>query len=274
MWEGGTRVVAAIYSPLIKSPQRVSNEFMHVTDLLPTLTAAANISFKDSSIDGVNQWNTISSGVPTSRQEILYNIENVFGYSAVMKDGWKLVNGTDEIEYSNWFGSSGTENGNFTFESYASKVLNSDAAKSLPELSIEKIRKLRDEATVKCEKNTKAIACNPLIAPCLFNILDDPCEQNNLADSHSPQTEYLIKRLDHHIKEMLPSRRRFSDVNCDPANFNYTWTWWQEDEIESKRDSEIILIAAICILLAVAFTSFLFAKFSKKTGSLKIMSKK
>jgi arylsulfatase A-like enzyme len=62
MWEGGCRVVAAIYSPLIKSPQRVSHELMHVTDLLPTLAAIANITIKDSSIDGVNQWETISIG--------------------------------------------------------------------------------------------------------------------------------------------------------------------------------------------------------------------
>jgi arylsulfatase B len=211
--------------------------------------------------------------VPTKRQEILYNIENVFGYSAVMKDGWKLVNGTDSEEYSNWFGSSG-ENVSISFESYASKVLNSDAAKSLPELRIEMIRKLRDEATVKCEKNTKAVKCSPLIAPCLFNIIDDPCEQNNLADLHPAKTEFLITRLDKHYKEMLPSRRRFTDINCDPVNFNYTWSWWQKDESESKHDLEIYLVVAICILLAVAFTSFICAKFNKKTGSLKIMAKK
>lgn len=274
MWEGGCRVVAAIYSPLIKSPQRVSNEFMHVTDLLPTLAAAANFSIKDSSIDGVNQWGTISTGVPTTREEILYNIESVYGYSAVMKDGWKLVNGTDDMKYSNWLGSSGTENANFIFEDYASKVLNSDAAKSLPELSIEKIRKLREEATVKCEKKVNPTPCNPLIAPCLFNIIDDPCEQDNLADVNSAQTEFLILRLDQHLKETLPTRRRLTDISCDPVNFNYTWTWWQKDEIESKRANEIIIIIAACILLAVAFMSFLIVRFNRKTGSLKIMTKK
>jgi arylsulfatase B len=272
MWEGGCRVAAAMYSPLIKSPQRVSNEFMHVTDLLPTLAAAANITINNPTLDGFNQWPMISEGAPTARKEILYNIENVFGYSAIMNDGWKLVNGTDEIEYATWLGVSGTENVNITFESYASRLLNSDAAKSLPELTINTIRRLRDEATVKCAANSKANDCNPLIAPCLFNIIDDPCEQNNLADSHAAKAEFLIARLDKHIKEMLPSRRRFTDVACDPINFNYTWNWWEEDETP-HHDSELIILIAVGVLVAAAFMCILFAKFNKKTGKLKIMKK-
>ncbi|KAJ8946527.1 hypothetical protein NQ318_004663 [Aromia moschata] len=40
-WEGAMRNIAAIWSPLIKRPQRVSNHFMHITDWLPTFYAAA-----------------------------------------------------------------------------------------------------------------------------------------------------------------------------------------------------------------------------------------
>lgn len=41
VFDGATRGVAAIWSPLIKNPQRVSNEFMSVVDWLPTFLSAA-----------------------------------------------------------------------------------------------------------------------------------------------------------------------------------------------------------------------------------------
>jgi hypothetical protein len=49
------------------------------------------------------------------------------------------------------------------------------------------IQALRNEAEVVCDSvslymRTGRAECKPLIAPCLFNIRNDPCEQNNLAD--------------------------------------------------------------------------------------------
>jgi arylsulfatase A-like enzyme len=41
--EGGTRLAAAIWSPLIKHKQRVSDAMMHMVDVLPTLCSAAGM---------------------------------------------------------------------------------------------------------------------------------------------------------------------------------------------------------------------------------------
>lgn len=41
LWEGGVRGAGLLWSPLIKQPQRVSQQFMHISDWLPTLLSAA-----------------------------------------------------------------------------------------------------------------------------------------------------------------------------------------------------------------------------------------
>lgn len=43
---------------------------------------------------------------------------------------------------------------------------------------------LRDIADVKCDASDEvapAVECKPLEAPCLFNVVTDPCERRNLA---------------------------------------------------------------------------------------------
>jgi len=49
------------------------------------------------------------------------------------------------------------------------------------------IQTLRNDAEVICDSlsvyaHAEKPKCKPLIAPCLFNIRNDPCEQHNLAD--------------------------------------------------------------------------------------------
>lgn len=41
LWEGGVRGTGLIWSPLLQSKQRVSNQTLHITDWLPTLYHAA-----------------------------------------------------------------------------------------------------------------------------------------------------------------------------------------------------------------------------------------
>lgn len=45
LWEGGVRGATCIWSPLIKTAPKVSNDLMHVSDWLPTLYAAAGIYY-------------------------------------------------------------------------------------------------------------------------------------------------------------------------------------------------------------------------------------
>lgn len=273
IWEGGCRVVACVYSPLIKASNRVSKEFIHVADLLPTLAGAANIEINDKSLDGINQWETIAGNYPSPRNEILYNIENINGYSAIVHEGWKLVNGSENINNSNWFGSSGIYY-NISFDSYVKNILESDTSKHLPGLNSALIQSLRLDATLKCTYNQEISKCNPLKAPCLFNLIEDPCEQNNLAESHKAKLDFLQSRLSFHIKNVLPTRRRFKDAKCDPINFNNTWNWWQDDERDINDQTTVFFknqyVYAFCIFIFAILSCIVFMKNNNKNRPIKL----
>lgn len=245
---------------------------MYVTDILPTLAAAANFTI-DREIDGLSQWKTIAEDSPSPRQEILYNIENSVGYSAIVHEGWKLLNGTENINNAGWLGDVGLSKVNASFESYFDDVLKAEASKGLPQLKFEDVRVLRSEATVKCDENKFAVKCNPLQKPCLFNIIEDPCEQNNLANSHPLKVEFLVSKLNKHFEKIVPSMRRPSDPNCDPGRFNNTWTWWQDIEANEKSQDYLPFVYTLmlcCILFAFSLTLFL--KYKSQSNKSKFLT--
>jgi hypothetical protein len=272
VWEGGNRVAACAYSSDIKFKSELRNEFIHVTDLLPTLLSYANITnATDDSIDGVNQWNMISNNEPSARTEMLYNIEPVLGFSAIMSDGWKLVNGTENLNYSHWFGSDGSEvDENAYFES----VVNSKAAKSINKVNVEDMKKMRGEATMKCDENIIINYCNPLEEPCLFDIVSDPCERNNLAQKYPAKVKFLLSRLEQYILEMVPSARQKPDPNCDPKLHDFQWTFWQDEDLIATDENKFKLIKYFLYPLCLIVIIFvIFSYIRMKTQSLYQCSK-
>jgi len=85
-----TRVCALANWPgHIKPGSRVDG-LIHVVDLYPTFAALAGASTaKYKPLDGVNVWDTIATGQPSPRIEIVYDLEP---YRAALRQGdWKLV---------------------------------------------------------------------------------------------------------------------------------------------------------------------------------------
>lgn len=197
------------------------------------MASIANISITDESLDGINQWESISVKEPTKRNEILYQIESVLGFSGLMIDGWKLVNGSENLNFSGWLGGSG-DYVETSFEEYFSMLKSSSAFKSLPKIESEVIKELMKKASTMCNKNTPVTKCEPRTSPCLFNIIDDPCEMNNLAESFPQKVEFLLNGLKRYSNVMVPSIRKFSDPLCDPKNFNNTWNWWRKDDANDE----------------------------------------
>jgi arylsulfatase A-like enzyme len=89
VYEGGTRVVAVANWPGHVKPG-VVNDMMHIVDIHPTFARLAGAQLGENKpLDGLDVWSTISEGSPSSRTEMVYNVEP---YRArVRKGDWKLV---------------------------------------------------------------------------------------------------------------------------------------------------------------------------------------
>lgn len=233
-WEGAVRNLGFIYSPLIKKNQRVFDGYFHVADILPTFASAAGV--KINKVDGLDQWNALVNGVKSPRKEVLVVLDNIDDYSGLIADEWKLVNGSVKRfngSFDNYLGSveefpSPSNYVDLVLSSTVGKVLGSSINNKL---TTEKISKLREKATINCSDAKNPInACNVLSKPCLFNILNDPCERKNLAEIYPAVLGKMLKRLKVLVNEAVPVRRTFiSDRQCDPNLHNGTWTSWIGD---------------------------------------------
>lgn len=93
--------------------------------------------------------------------------------------------------WDGWYGPSGREQ--TTGHRYdLNEVMASLAGRAVSRVGIpltsSNIETLRKEAEVMCDSPSKSAhsarsECKPLVAPCLFNVKNDPCEQNNLANT-------------------------------------------------------------------------------------------
>ncbi|KAJ8979205.1 hypothetical protein NQ317_016840 [Molorchus minor] len=262
-WEGAMRNIAAIWSPLIKHPQRISNHFMHISDWLPTFYSAADKN-ELPDLDGVNMWEAISEGSPSPRTELIYNIDDIFNYAAIRRGDWKYLYGsTNGGKGDKWFGGSDQSDvyhydqnlvlaskvsttlaGVITYQQIKEKNINirlhrtaNFSTKLLDEIKIEK---LRDAATIKCKEiNTNELPehnkCNLLAGPCLFNIAEDPCERINLLLENPDKVRELKEAIEEYRKTAVPPRNVPRDPNADPLRWNNTWTNWQDYESITKE---------------------------------------
>ncbi|CAG9762811.1 unnamed protein product [Ceutorhynchus assimilis] len=221
LWEGGIRGAALLWSPLIKTPSRVSTQLMQIVDWLPTLLTAAggtnNHDLKD--LDGQSIWNALSHNIESPRHEILHNIDDIYGNAALMLDNWKLIQGTTyEGAWDNWYGPSGRN------QPYNTSLIHQSlVGKALRSISDSTINRLRSEATVQCG-NATVVPCDPIKAACLFDIAKDPCEYINLADKYPNVVETLKLKLQQYNASAVPPGNLPLDPRGDPKHWNYVFT--------------------------------------------------
>jgi len=103
LYEGGTRAIGFVHSPLLKKKGYITRNLMHAVDWLPTLLSAvgqndANVK----ELDGISHWNALSKGLKSQRDEIVYNIKESPFMAALRFGKYKLIWGS-RTEKNTWF---------------------------------------------------------------------------------------------------------------------------------------------------------------------------
>ncbi|XP_055624076.1 arylsulfatase B [Toxorhynchites rutilus septentrionalis] len=237
LWEGGVRAAGFIWSPLIEESRRVSHQTIHITDWLPTLLKAAgyNITALPRDLGGINVWKQLQNGDRTERNQILHNIDDIWGSAALTVNNWKLLKGTNyNGQWDQWYGPAGDRD----IKSYNLSAITSsptgtvlNAMKMLPSQDV--ILKLREEATIQCT-NEKRNGCKPLEKPCLFDVERDPCENENLAGQYPEILEMMLVKLDEYNATALPPGNQPLDRRGDPKFWGYTWHNFGDDLLTPK----------------------------------------
>lgn len=201
----------------------------HVSDWLPTLLHATGFNINLTSIDGINQWNSISKAMPSTRKELPINIDEKIGYAAIIVDKYKLINGTtDNGQYDQWMGL--LDKTEIVTGDYESMIRNSNSFQILQsmiknETAVINIASMRESATLTCSLVMQN-ECNPLVSPCLFDLNQDPCESNNIARSSPHRLDELLQRLNELQRDMIPMGNKPLDPFSNPLYHNDTWGWW------------------------------------------------
>lgn len=240
----------------MKRRQRVSNQLIHISDWLPTFAKLAGINV-DGKIDGKNVWGALSYNLESPRREILAHHDSSAPYMAYISENFKLVSGsTYKGKYDQWLSKEiDSSEGNATFEhAYSQAILSSEVGQALLKFSSTKknqthnyvgttsdmisddeINEIRAKAKVSCNgftpptDNSSAKSCNPLVAACLFDIHNDPCETTNLASQFPDIVKKLQLKLDYYGRIAKPVRNKPGDPRSNPADFDGCWTWWYDE---------------------------------------------
>lgn len=164
LYEGGVRVVSlAAWDGHIK-PGSVVKEPMHMVDLFPTLMKLAGAASAPAHpLDGRDIWPVISEGKPSPHEDLLLNTVGRSG--AVRMGDWKLVRNGKSGEDDEGEGTAATT---------------------------------RED---KQRKRREARNAPDVIE--LFNIVTDPSEKNNLAETQPEKVKELLQRLDKYSSEAV-----------------------------------------------------------------------
>lgn len=211
---------------------------------MPTFLNLAKAPQLPQNIDGVDQWDVLSGPVaeetPSARQEILHNMDPdaEAGYVSYLRgDGYKYVNGTTSGNaYGGWLGLE--RDVWISREEYVMQVKSSKAWSALNEFAIknltqEDIIALRGVEFCREGDEQPSVTCDPLVAPCLFNVFEDACERNNLADVETGILREMEDAVNQWKLEEVPINNQPLDPMSNPEFHGNSWSSWKDDLYET-----------------------------------------
>ncbi|XP_020899733.1 arylsulfatase J isoform X1 [Exaiptasia diaphana] len=214
LWEGGVRVPGFVLGSMIQKSGGEINDLIHVTDWYPTLIKLAGGTTKDDNIDGVDQWDVLSKGTPSTRQEILVNID----YAPDLSGEQYSPRG-------------------FTYYSGAAiRVGDMKLLHKCPNGSWYKLPEDGNQAPTE-ERFTKERI--PYFEFALYNVTADPEERYELSTQYPDIVEKLFKRLKYYNSTAVKSRLQPEDPESlrIAAKYGRWEPWKNEGEVTSTAGS-------------------------------------
>lgn len=214
---------------------------IHLTDFFPTFNSLLNAGFKiEKSIDGIDQSEILKKPFTVDRKDQLRNTIEVIGagrwsYSAVFRDEFKYVKDSNwGGVWDLWYGTN--DNVDVNADKYFDNLRKSKTWKAIKStVSESQIEDFKNAAKVSCAHDSEVNKCYLLEKPCLFNIFDDPCEQNNLAENpkFANKLQEMKDFYNKVVAGIVPARRVAAEPRSNPVNWDGTWTWYM-DLLEGK----------------------------------------
>lgn len=204
VFEGGTRAAAFVVGAGLEKTQYTYTGLMHAVDWHPTIVAAAGGSeplVKSEDMDGLNQWEAISTGSESQRTELVYNLDNALfaqqGHAAIRVGDFKLIQGFPG-PFSDWYLPDQIYEENFDSQNenvFYQKIAEADAPRQL--------------GFFKGEG--------------LYNLKDDPTEHNDLSELFPNVVTQLKDKLDVYRKSLVEPKKFVPDPKSNPDNFGGYW---------------------------------------------------
>lgn len=194
LYEGGSRAAAFIHSPLLNETGYTYNGMIHAVDWFSTIVELAE-GKRDKNQDGINVWNEIIKNEASLRKEFVYKLlVNSKGEleGAIRDKQWKLIFGDAHLPSEHVK----PDNVTGTLFYTCPGLPNSDP--------------------------------NPLPYQ-LYNIDDDPLENNDLAETNPEIVNRLLKKVDKYKQEMVASTDRpnnltkYMSLTTDLKILNTNW---------------------------------------------------
>ena len=247
VWQGGVRTTGFITGPGVKSGKRYRGLY-HVTDWMPTLLGLLQCSRNGTDqVDGVDHSHVVketskvmdneirfesetldSKKFPNVREEILVNIDPLI--RSENKDNRTWIQTSFDIQqqaaliYKNWKIITGWAGPNLTYIP-PEWSLNLQKQEQNYQNSYHVFKNVETY-----EKNMKPHPNNNFRSVQLFNIFNDPGEENELSDDYHDITNLMLKKLEKYEKIMVPPNPAPSyDPRSDPVLHNNYWDSWVED---------------------------------------------
>ncbi|CAG2171308.1 unnamed protein product [Oppiella nova] len=250
LFEGGVRVPAFIWSPLLNKSGYVSDAMIHVTDLLPTVLDAINSTgiHDEANIYGVSQWSTLSNQKRPVRWEIIHNVDPVWNMSAIRWYDWKLVQSpippyrVDGDSRTHFAYQGGISIDTQTYWALQmSDRLSCKASKVLSLMGRRADYNVLQGSVVECPEPPlpgEVATCDRSL--CLFNVRDDPCERRDLLAETEPEfVDFLWSKLVEFNRTAVPPLSLVPlDPKGDPRLHNNSWINWLDNDVDMGADGQ------------------------------------